>query len=270
MRELYLVLLSATITIATAILGVFFQKQVWNIVQIVLLENILILVIQVFLKQRDEDSNLSSSLSRVRSDPLLWQSTGALFRAVADSRSHKNSFFSKQLLGFLADSREAVESLNAGILKIDLRPGGFFFREAEAPETAKTTFVATSYVDPGPYWRGPVGARLLARSRKKVEEKVHVTRIFIEEPAAVHGIADIIAQNKAAGVRVKVADSSALDGRLKRDFAILDGGTLAVELVLGDKREPIEVRYYSPDTDSGKKAITELVAVWQRLDELAE
>lgn len=270
MRDLHLALLSAVISIATSILGFFIQESAWNIVEILFLENILLLAIQIYLKQRDEDSELSTSLGRLRSDPKLWKVSVQLFREIADSKKHSNIFFSAQVLSFLSDARQAVASLNDGLLKIDLRPGGFFFREAEAPETASSTFWATSYVDPGPYWRGVIGARLLARSKRKVIQKVQTTRIFIEHVTGAAAIQDIIQQNKDAGVAVKLANADVLDARLRRDFAILDNGVLAVELVLGKDREPVEVRYYSPDTEAGRKAIAELISIWHQLDDLSQ
>ena len=267
MRELNLASIQVIINVLTAALGLFFSSQIWNIVQILLLENILMLVIQIFLKQRDEDSPLSVSFSQIRSDISLWHASVQLFRSIATSRQHNNKFFNSRLINFLTDCRVTIDDLNSGNLKIDLRPGGFFFRETEAIQASSHTFWATSFVDPDAYWRGSAGARLLAGCKNKIKQQVQVKRIFIEEPTLMHSINDILLKNHEAGVVVKVASTSSIDNRLRRDFAIIDRGALAVELKLGDKRDPIEAYYYSPDTDSGRKAIQELIEVWHRLDE---
>lgn len=270
MRDLQLALLSLSITIATTILGYFFQENVWNVVEIVFLENILLLCIQIYLRQRDEDSIISEPISLIRDSKTLWSPAIGLLKAIAHADVHNNDFFSKQLHDFLVDAKRTVENINEGILKIDLRPGGLFFREAEAPQNATTSFWATSYVDPGPYWRSSVGTRLLAKSKRKAKENVAVSRIFIEQASNLSSISDIVALNHDAGVNTKVIEAEMLDPRLRRDFAIVDGGKLAVELVLGEKREPIEVRYYSPDSEVGKKAIAELLSVWHQLDDLSQ
>lgn len=270
MRELKVLLLAAFITAATGLLTLFFEKAVWQIVQIILLENILILLIQVYLKQRDEDSEFSKTMTQIQDDPVLKKLCADLLAVVAESRAHSNQFFTTQLKEFLSDSCRTIASFNAGILTIDLRPGGFFFRETEAIEIATSSLWATSFVEVSPYWRDAIGVRLMSKNKKKIEEHTTVTRIFIEHSLAIDSIRDIIDANVEIGVSTKYVEADNLDSRLKRDFAIIDAGTLGVELFLNEMRQPLEVRYYSSDTEAGRREISRLTNIWRQLSYLAK
>ncbi len=267
MRDLKLTSLSVGIGVVIAALGFIFKASVWETIQIILLQNILMFIIQIYLKQRDEDSSISVALSSIKSSNHFRDRTEKLITKIAESTQLKHDFFSEQIKGFLFDVTQAITSINSGVLKIDLRPGGFFFREAEAPETAKVSFWATSYVNPLPYWSGSIGLRLLNKSKKIVESKIIVRRIFIEHEPNIANIENIVQLNINAGISTKIVNADKIDHRLKRDFAIVDGGTLGVELILNEHRDPIEVKYYSSETEAGRRAIGELVAVWNQLQD---
>jgi hypothetical protein len=269
MRELVFLLLHITISIVTGIVGHFVEETVWQIFQLVLLENILLLLIQVHLKQQDEDSDFAKPLSQIRKDSELRKLTAELLNTIASSRRHSNQFFTLQLKTFISEAKRTIESINNGVLKIDLRPGGLLLREAEAADIAKNTFWATSYVNSS-YWEGQMGDRLLARSQKRVNNNAYVSRIFIEDKDKIPSIQNLIAKNNKVGVDTKCVEASLLDSRQRRDFAIIDGGTLAVELILNNLREPIEVNYYSPDAELGQKEISELLRIWNQLDDCAK
>jgi hypothetical protein len=179
----------------------------------------------------------------------------------------RNRFIEAQYIGLLNKINTNLTYLTHGKLNIDLRPWGDFLRELHAIEHAKKTYIGASNADPSFYWLGTTGTMSLARNEAAIRRGVEVTRYFIHPRAkfADPELRKAIDANIKIGVQVLVIDSTLIESLLERDFGICDDGSIVFELILDERKIPMEVEHHFGGVDMADEAIRKLKNVWRDL-----
>ncbi|MCW2391923.1 hypothetical protein [Sphingobium sp. B11D3A] len=263
MREKTLFAIGLIMAVVLAVIGIFFPQRVWDVITLTFLTTILTLNIQLYFHLKDGDPLFGRPINALRSRGEIGKQTAEMLTCLADGLDKNDPFITRQIEMFVRDARATTRSLNDGVLAIDLRPGGMFFRETDAVDFAVSRFRATSLVDIDRYWSGAPGTRLINKGRAKVQSGVVIERLFMEYRDNLAAAEACRQRNLQSGVRAMLAIADDLDARLLRDFALIDDA-LAVELILKN-REPVEAIYYSRATPDGRRKIAELDAVWKEL-----
>lgn len=240
-----------------------------RIIEFIFIENIFLLVLQIYTYVRGDDPYLGEAARSIRrfGDALPLFKT-ILQNAVAVFSS-KNTVIRAKSLEFLNDVNVSLTNLSSGVVDVDLRPGGAFFRELHAGDHAHRTYHATTRADPTVYWLSTAGNILLQRSRHAIEKGVSIKRIFVHPARTLAELQPAIEANKAVGVEVFFVDSDKIETRLNRDFGICDDGDLGVELFVDAKLTPERVRFYLPGAPTADKEISDLKKTWAALSALA-
>lgn len=265
MRDFGFALVAVCVSIFTAVIGHVYHLDVALIIEFIFIENIFLLVLQIFIYVRGEDPYLGEAARSIR----RFEEAVPLFKAILQNAvsvlSNRNAVIRSKSLDFLNEVNVGLASLSSGLVDVDLRPGGAFFRELHAGGHAKKSYCATTCAEPSSYWARTTGKNLLLRNRQAVESGVAVKRIFIHPAASLAELRPAMDANKAAGVSVYFVDSDSIETRLVRDFGICDDGELAVELFLDAKRHPERVRFYLSGVPTADKEIRDLRKVWEEL-----
>jgi hypothetical protein len=269
MRDLIFVVVAIGMSVLTAVVAHLNDIGVPSIVQLVLIENVFLLSLQIFFYVRGEDPYLGEAARSVRRFKDAIPLFKAILQNAVNGLSSTNQVIQGKSLEFLSEVNVSLASLGSGIVDVDLRPGGSFFRELHAGGHAKKTYCATTCADPEIYWGSTSGRNLLLRSRHAVDSGVSIKRIFLHSANSLADLRSAIDANKAAGVDVFFVDADAIEPRLVRDFGICDEGELAVELFLDAKRHPERVRFFLSGVPSADKEINDLKKTWDELIALA-
>jgi hypothetical protein len=263
-RERTLFYLGLFLSLVTGICGYTFTQRPWDVIETIIIVNIFILTLQLYFHLRDGDPTFGSAIREIRSHMRVAALVAEFLNFLAAALRLEDPFLNDQIFSFLRNIRSVGQELQNGVLDIDLRPGGVFFRETDIVEHAINRVRATSYVSIPSYWQAAPGNRILRKNRTKIAAGLIVERIFIEHPDDSPVIRDVIDSNESAGATVYVVKSDAIDHGLVRDFAIVDDGNIAVELILED-RNPARAVFYSATSEEGRAKIAELGQVWSNL-----
>jgi hypothetical protein len=264
MREKTAFFLAFALTIITSLLGYIYQQRLWEVIDTIFIVNTFVLCIQLYYDLRGGDPVYGAVIQHLRSQPDVTNVLLEFLQSVSATLHCNDKFLRQKAILFLQEAQSICHGLERGILEVDLRPGGLFFRETDIAEFARARLRATSNVNVATYWLGVPGKRLLRKNKMKIESGLKVERIFIEASAWIPTIQDVVADNKAIGVTTRIVNSDEIDKGLIRDFAIMDDGSMAVELILED-RLPIRAVFYVASVGDGKRKIDELEGVWTNL-----
>jgi hypothetical protein len=265
MRDKTIFFVGLFLSAALAGLGYLFAQKPWDIINTILLLNCFILLIQLYYHLKDGDPIFGKAIRELKSHAHAAALIAEALDFFSDVLRRDDKFLSAQLLSFITQARDVGHNLQAGILEIDLRPGGLFFREVDAGDHAENRLRATSFVDVKKYWLGVPGKHLLRANEMRIKSGVKIERIFIEHPEDEGSLATVISSNLKNGIDAKVVKLDEIDKVLVRDFAIIDDGRIAVELFL-EERIPIRAVYYAASAEDGRRKIAELESVWRRLN----
>lgn len=264
MKEKTAFFLAFALTVITSMLGYIFQQRPWEVIDTIFIVNTFVLCIQSYYDLRSGDPVFGKVIQELRGHADVSPVLVDFLHSISTTLRHKDPFLRQKAILFLQEAQSICKSLERGILEIDLRPGGLFFRETDIAELATTHLRATSNVDVATYWQGIPGTRILRKNKMKIASGLKVERIFIENLAKLPTIQDVVARNRDLGVITRIVNSDEIDKGLVRDFAIIDGGRMAVELILED-RLPIRAVFYVASVEDGKRKIDELEGVWTNL-----
>jgi hypothetical protein len=264
MREKTAFFLAFILTVITSLLGYIFQQRLWEVVDTIFIVNTFVLCVQLYYDLRGGDPVFGKVIQELRTHPDVNPIVLEFLQSVSATLRYKDAFLREKAVSFLREAQSICHGLERGILEVDLRPGGLFFRETDIVELAQTRLRATSNVNVAIYWQSTPGKRILRRNQMKIEGGLKVERIFIEDPVGIPSIQGVVAANKDIGVLTRIVNSDEIDKGLIRDFAIIDDGNMAVELVLKD-RLPIRAVFYVASVDDGKRKIDELEGIWKNL-----
>jgi|1186.fasta_scaffold05901_2 hypothetical protein len=256
--------LGLALTIITSLIGYAFSQRLWEVIDTIFIVNTFVICIQMYFELRRGDPVFGKVIQELKDRPDVSPTLLELLESVAATLSYKDPFLTQKTVLFLQQAQSMCNGLEKGILEIDLRPGGLFFRETDIAELANARLRATSCVDINTYWNGPPGTRILRKNRMKIEGGLKIDRIFVEDSLELPLLKEVVTRNKTIGVTTRIAQSSDIDKGLVRDFAIIDDGTIAVELMLENKL-PTKAVFYVASVPDGKRKIDELEEVWKNL-----
>lgn len=269
MKDLQFAFVAIGLSIFTGVVLHLNHVDALRIIEFIFMENIFLVTLQIYTYVRGDDPYLGEAARGIR----RYDDALPLFRTILQNAvsvlSSRNSVIRSKSLEFLNDVNVSLTHLSSGVVDVDLRPGGAFFRELHAGEHAERTYYATTRADPAIYWLSTAGNNLLLKNRHAVERGVSIKRIFVHPARKLAELKPAIEANKAAGVEVFFVDSDKIETKLNRDFGICDDGELGVELFVDANLRPERVRFYLPGAPTADKEIGDLQKTWSELYALA-
>jgi hypothetical protein len=256
--------ISLIIEVLTAIIGYLAHIDLVQAFILILCEMTLSVCLELLFAKTRSDKLLGDLASSLQKNPFVLTHVRTIASRSLEASSLKSPFISDCLERLLRDVEATLEGMASGTLKIDLGPGGRFYSETDAISTCNRTFRATSLVNQASYWHSRAGREALVKNRACIASGKLVTRIFIEQRSNLPKLLPIIEEHRSAGVECYIAIADDLDPTLKRDFALLDDNSVAVELIL-DSRTPVQARFYIAERDGSRRDIQELHHVWSSL-----
>lgn len=253
------------VSTATAVVGYVEKQKPTEILTLIFSQAILAVCLEILVARRKSDTVLGPVAAALDRDPYLLVQVKALAEQALSIRSLGSPFMNASLDRLLGDMQATVESMASGVLRINLGPGGRFFRETSAIESCKSRYQGTSMVKPEEYWHSPVGREMYEKNRSAILAGKTVERIFIERRAQLPTLKMLVKEHRSIGVKCYVAVLEDIDSSLRRDFAVIDEGEVAVHLFLDGDREWTEAVFYVREGIASKREIKELQSVWKSL-----
>jgi len=253
------------VTIATGILGYVYHQDVNQIAILIFCQATLTVCLEIMTAKTKSDTLLGPLAGRLQKDPDLLKHLRTIATHALAVKRLGSRFMNGNLARILEQMEATTEDMARGSLNVDLGPGGRFYRETNAMENCTRKYQGTSMVNSSEYWHSPVGRESLERNRQAVASGKLVERIFIESRTKLLPLRPIVEEHLAANVRCYVVTLEDVDSKLRRDFALLDDGAVAVELFLDSDRSPTELRFYASESGGSRNKVQELVRVWEAL-----
>jgi hypothetical protein len=118
--------------------------------------------------------------------------------------------------------------------------------------SAKSSVIATSYVNPGDWWNNAWGKEYQRLNLAAADRGVHVTRAFIYSAISeVNDMCTIIKDQKKHGIEIRVVDRSSFKEGSPPDITVIDD-SLAGSMSLSDRRTAGGANFYTDDFNLNK------------------
>jgi hypothetical protein len=265
---IFLILL--IVAIVTGFIGYIEHQRLTEISTLILCQSILAVCVEIRVAKTKSDKVLGSAARALEEDPDLRSHVRTFITRSSEVRKLGSRFMKACHERYLRDLEATVEGMAAGVLKLDLGPGGRFYSQADAIEMCRRSYRGTSLVNPEEYWHSRTGRESLSKNRQCAASGKEVMRIFIEQRSRLSELRQFVKEHTEAGVICFVAIEEDIDKSLRRDFALLDGEEVAVELHLNRDRAPTLANFYVAERDNSRREIEELTRVWDALMEASK
>ncbi|HEY4942618.1 MAG TPA: hypothetical protein VII56_14410 [Rhizomicrobium sp.] len=170
---------------------------------------------------------------------------------------------------FLERTSSLLEDLSDGVFKADLASLDHL-RDAAAVDSCLKTYESVSRIDVSNYWALDKGKTLFLANQRARARGVDIERIFVVSSTTREDTKETLDLHKSIGVKVRCVDIRDVVPLMRRDFGIIDEGSMAVEQKFdSDHATQIRTEFIYPCTEKSNSMVDELKKAMKHLHNIS-